>query len=58
MTIVNVLRFLPDLEAKGQVCADRQMEATQHHEQREEAKTCQAYKDTTKPPNDTTYGEL
>lgn len=29
-----------------------------HHEQREEAKTCQAYTDTSKPPNDTTYGEL
>lgn len=27
-----------------------------HHEQRKGAKTCQAYTDTSKPPNDTTYG--
>lgn len=27
-----------------------------HHEQGERAKTCQAYTDTSKPPNDTTYG--
>lgn len=27
-----------------------------HHEQREGAETCQAYTDTSKSPNDTTYG--